>query len=967
MPASSRHIIRRQVLEIQGLKEEDAQEVQTELAELFNKTILPLLDKYLSAYSPNGTSHRIDTLELDLGKIPKGKLLAEWPKKVEEQLAVHFKQQQSVEDQKAKNKPEAIEDYDPKALSHMDRFVYFVKTGSLPWWVDGEGPDPLGESLNYLLKKPTREFESFLKKSFQNPRSLQRILQQFRFPKWLILGAIFLEVEEKELREQFSSLIYGLQKIAPWKTLSEHRLIYKIGTKFLPYVSYTLNRKKLDSEYWKGFFLALISEQSMNYASFIQRLKIESKHISSNSSSSSSSRREEGKREFPKEKTFYLHIQALWEELETKLPQKSALQKELEKQLKILLNEENLNPETYAIFRDYLLKVLEEILEQEEIKVIQQELKAHQSLHKLKTELKRRIKKLLNSPDFFSDKIVSLPPSLRNPKNLATLGYPALKDLAQKLDAWERKEGLAITLLHRLDELLKEKDLARETRQRFQNYIDHIRVGKFNPAQLKNIESELSAWETRKKISKQVLVQLSEALKEKELSKEKREAFQAAIRGIRAGKLSIAELQNIATELSTWLLRRKISKQLFAQLSEALKEKELRKEKREEFQASIHEIREGKLSLTELQNIATELETWQTRTNVSKQLLTQLSKALTEKELSKEKQQEFEGYILQIQSGKGSPSELQAIQAKWDTWIKEKEKLNRLRERLETYLKSPKLPKEIQIRFQTFLTQINIETGDKIPWKDIKNQLQQWETNRALQTELATRIETQIEGPSLPQELINSFTQILKKLRKAPFSLPALRKIAQSLDQLSSSPIAKVPKSPRKDRFSETEALYVNNAGLVILWPFLPRFFENMGLLKENVFVDEAAQHRAAILLQYQADGQEEVAEYDCGLNKILCGLDWDEVLDIGDPLSDTEKESCQELLQAVIAHAAILGEMSIDGFRGSFLLRKGVLRSGSGHWELQVEKEGYDVVLNKFPWNWNLVKLAWMEWGIEV
>ena len=53
---------------------------------------------------------------------------------------------------------------------------------------------------------------------------------------------------------------------------------------------------------------------------------------------------------------------------------------------------------------------------------------------------------------------------------------------------------------------------------------------------------------------------------------------------------------------------------------------------------------------------------------------------------------------------------------------------------------------------------------------------------------------------------------------------------------------------------------------------------------------------------------------------------------------------------------------MSVDGFRGTFLLRQGVLSTRDGAGLLRVERETYDVVLERFPWSWEWVKLPWME-----
>jgi hypothetical protein len=102
-------------------------------------------------------------------------------------------------------------------------------------------------------------------------------------------------------------------------------------------------------------------------------------------------------------------------------------------------------------------------------------------------------------------------------------------------------------------------------------------------------------------------------------------------------------------------------------------------------------------------------------------------------------------------------------------------------------------------------------------------------------------------------------------------------------------------------------------------------------------------------------------------LNKLLCGLALTAVFDMNAPLSTAEIEECTDLLQATIAQAPILRQMSAHGFRETFLQREGVLRSRDGGWLLQVEKETYDVVLERFPWNWEWVKLPWMETALRV
>ena len=119
--------------------------------------------------------------------------------------------------------------------------------------------------------------------------------------------------------------------------------------------------------------------------------------------------------------------------------------------------------------------------------------------------------------------------------------------------------------------------------------------------------------------------------------------------------------------------------------------------------------------------------------------------------------------------------------------------------------------------------------------------------------------------------------------------------------------------------------------------------------------------------MQHIATAETTFPEYLLPLNKVLCGLELTELFEFGPPLSEAEAEECANLLTAVIAQAPILRDMSAAGFRGTFLLRQGVLSSRDGAWLLQVERETYDAVLDRFPWGWEWVRLPWMEAALRV
>lgn len=176
------------------------------------------------------------------------------------------------------------------------------------------------------------------------------------------------------------------------------------------------------------------------------------------------------------------------------------------------------------------------------------------------------------------------------------------------------------------------------------------------------------------------------------------------------------------------------------------------------------------------------------------------------------------------------------------------------------------------------------------------------------------------------------------------------------------------PSAPDLDsRFSDADELSIDNAGLVTLWPFLSHFFAHVGLLEEKQFKHAAARQRAVGLLQVLATDDASFPEYLLPLNKVLCGMEVTEVFEFGAPLAEAETEECRNLLYAVIAQAPILRDMTPAGFRGSFLLRRGILSTRDGAWLLRVERETYDVVLDRFPWTMQWVKLPWMDAPLRV
>lgn len=158
------------------------------------------------------------------------------------------------------------------------------------------------------------------------------------------------------------------------------------------------------------------------------------------------------------------------------------------------------------------------------------------------------------------------------------------------------------------------------------------------------------------------------------------------------------------------------------------------------------------------------------------------------------------------------------------------------------------------------------------------------------------------------------------------------------------------------------EGIFINNAGLTILHPFLTTFFEELGLTKEDNFLSKEHHQRAVCLCQYLATGNDKIQEHEMILPKILCGWPLLDFVDTAIDISDQEKESSDKLLKAVIQHWSALKNTSIEGLREGFLLREGKITKKEEQFSLYISQKTIDMLLNKLPWGISYIKLPWMK-----
>jgi hypothetical protein len=172
-----------------------------------------------------------------------------------------------------------------------------------------------------------------------------------------------------------------------------------------------------------------------------------------------------------------------------------------------------------------------------------------------------------------------------------------------------------------------------------------------------------------------------------------------------------------------------------------------------------------------------------------------------------------------------------------------------------------------------------------------------------------------------------------------------------------------IPSSTIQNR----KAIAIKNAGLVILNNYIEMLFERLHLTSNKQFTSAENQRKAVHYLQYLVTGLSNTEETILPLNKVLCGLPLTQTVPTGITISEEGKGLIDGLIKAVISNWSSVGESTVDGFRGNWLVRDGLLQELEDRWELTVEKRAYDVLLNRSPFSFSIVKFPWMEKPLHV
>ncbi len=217
-------------------------------------------------------------------------------------------------------------------------------------------------------------------------------------------------------------------------------------------------------------------------------------------------------------------------------------------------------------------------------------------------------------------------------------------------------------------------------------------------------------------------------------------------------------------------------------------------------------------------------------------------------------------------------------------------------------------------------------------------------------------------------------SQVLQKRTAQP--LPELNQLSHDIQQNKNQKLSgKLTERKLSPQIVEYEILeeefmeptFIDNAGLALLTPYLPRLFDRLELTEAGSFKDRDAQIRTLFVLQYLVFERTEFSEHQMTFNKLLTGFQTDIPIPKSVVLTDTEKETTDSMLRAVIQNWMELKNTSVAGLRESFLQREGEICAIDEGLQLTVESKAYDILLESVPWSYSIIKYRWMKDSISV
>jgi len=252
----------------------------------------------------------------------------------------------------------------------------------------------------------------------------------------------------------------------------------------------------------------------------------------------------------------------------------------------------------------------------------------------------------------------------------------------------------------------------------------------------------------------------------------------------------------------------------------------------------------------------------------------------------------------------------------------------------------------------------NPETEEQI-WEEIKaifpfieqrvpySTLRETKNETNSETENETKNKTNGKTPEKTPEKTSKSNQ--KHPDKEEFQKTAQNKITPELFQTTQQ------KTPITDEVSND--LQVQNAGLVLIHPFIANLFKHCNLMdpKTNTLTDpETGIH----LLHYIATGKTNQPESAMLFEKYLCNFPLHQSINRHVKLTRKQKTEAAKVIGAVQQNWSAMKTASVGLLQHEFFQRPGKLTVDSQ--TLIVERKTQDILMDKLSWGISMIRLPW-------
>lgn len=204
------------------------------------------------------------------------------------------------------------------------------------------------------------------------------------------------------------------------------------------------------------------------------------------------------------------------------------------------------------------------------------------------------------------------------------------------------------------------------------------------------------------------------------------------------------------------------------------------------------------------------------------------------------------------------------------------------------------------------------------------------------------------------------FQRLFNKNLKENDLLTFLKKV--NVDNVRQKPTEKLDE---KEAVEKQAVKYIDNAGLIIIYPFLQNFYKKIRVLDQNNGISKEKYDLAIHALHYLSSGKTLSYESDMVFEKFLCGVPLDFPVNRFLALEESVKEEANILLMAVTDHWEKLKNTSPEGLRELFFTREGKLELESSR--LTINRMAQDILLESLPWNLTIVKFPWLKKSLFV